>query len=298
VLASSGELSQPATASRRAEDTAIVIGDFLTKGLDSMRGSVALARMNWLHSRWGSRIKQDDLLYTLSLFVFEPVSFCQRYEWRALTNLEVQARFVFWREVGTRMGIRDIPATSKEMWEWKENYANSTMEYRESNSQIGALTMEVLVAPLPHFLKSFSKEAGKVLVEPRVMKAFGWQNARPAVLYKIVPFVLRCRALFIANFTMPRARRPKYLISREVSATRPDGKVEIYVQREGFIFEPWYVPAGKSCIGKLGIGVPGGTKWRSDGYTSESIGPERLRHQGRDLVVAEGAAIRGCPVFS
>lgn len=93
VLCKSRQLAATENVGRRAEDTAIVIAEFVNGGgLDSERGSIALARMNFLHARYGSLISREDKLYTLSTFVFEPAIFSERYEWRALTPLEAEAR--------------------------------------------------------------------------------------------------------------------------------------------------------------------------------------------------------------
>lgn len=295
-------MSDPTLASRRAEDTAIFIGEFLTQGLDSERGSVSLARMNWLHSRWGKQIKQGDLLYTLSLFIFEPITFVQKYEWRPLTELEQQARFVFWVEVGARMGIEDIPRTRQALWEWKEEYASQNMIYAKTNDKVGALTMDILVAPIPSFLKSFGKEAGKVFIEPRILRAFGWQPARPRLLYWLIPLLMRIRALVIGNLVFPRTTMPSFLTSHEVTHVSLDGSSSKRIQRHGFVFEPWYVPAGKSKVGQLGMGTPGHKeKWQSEGWTSETLGPDKLKSQGIDIAVKEGERIREaaklCPFF-
>lgn len=300
VLAKTGQLSDPTLASRRAEDTAIFVAEFFTEGLDSERGSVSLARMNWLHSRWGKLIKQGDMLYTLSLFIFEPISFVAKYEWRPLTELEQQARFVFWAEVGARMGIQDIPKTRKELWDWKEQYASENMVYAKTNDQVGMLTMDILVAPMPSPLKAFAKEAGKVFVEPRIMKAFGWERARPEALYWLVPLLLRARAMVVANLMFPRTKIPGFLTSSEVKHVLPDGSQEKRIQRDGFVFEPWYVTEGQSKIGELGLGTPG-DGWQSEGWRSETLGPDKLKDQGVDWSLKEGERIRQaakiCPFF-
>ena len=43
--------------------------------------------MNWLHSRYN--ISNDDMLYTLSVFVTSPDKWLGLYDWRGLTELEV-----------------------------------------------------------------------------------------------------------------------------------------------------------------------------------------------------------------
>jgi hypothetical protein len=48
----------------------------------------ALARMNYIHSKYqkAGKISQDDLLYTLSVFVTEPITWVGKYEWRSMTE--------------------------------------------------------------------------------------------------------------------------------------------------------------------------------------------------------------------
>lgn len=49
--------------------------------------------MNYLHSRYqkAGKISNDDMLYTLSLFVLEVERWVGLYEWRSLTPLEICA---------------------------------------------------------------------------------------------------------------------------------------------------------------------------------------------------------------
>ncbi|KAF9578649.1 hypothetical protein BGW38_005451, partial [Lunasporangiospora selenospora] len=53
---------------------------------DTHRSHVATERLNFIHGHYN--IKQDDYLYTLSLFVSDPNEFIGRFEWRPLTRLE------------------------------------------------------------------------------------------------------------------------------------------------------------------------------------------------------------------
>jgi hypothetical protein len=75
------------TGGRRYVDTGVLIRDFTSSPFDSTRHATALARMNWLHSRYD--ISNDDMLYTLSVFVTCPQRWLERFEWRGLTELEV-----------------------------------------------------------------------------------------------------------------------------------------------------------------------------------------------------------------
>ena len=107
ILVKSGQLSSSDVVARRYTDTGVLISTWVTcpiigladtpleeknvsEGEVDPRGAIAIARVNWLHSRWPN-IKQEDYLYTLSLFILEPIRWASNYGWRALTPLEEEA---------------------------------------------------------------------------------------------------------------------------------------------------------------------------------------------------------------
>jgi hypothetical protein len=63
----------------------------------SERHNSAIARMNYLHSRYqkAGKISNDDMLFTLSLFITEVERWVGLYEWRNLSPMEICAMYVF-----------------------------------------------------------------------------------------------------------------------------------------------------------------------------------------------------------
>ncbi|KAL1412437.1 hypothetical protein Q8F55_000182 [Vanrija albida] len=295
VLNKSGQLSDPAVAARRAEDTAVFIGEFLYGGLDSERGCVALARLNWLHGRYGALITRDNLLYTLSLFVFEPAVWAKKYEWRGMSELEQEARYIFWREIGARMGIADIPSTRAALLEWSVAYADRAEKYAPQNKSVGDATFHVLLKPMPGPLKAFGKRAGIVFLPDRTREAFGYAPA-PWVLRQLVPALLSLKGWVCGYLLMPRATPPDYVEAVVVKDEKGGEKLV----RHGFLFEPWYCAPGSTSIGALGTGKPG-KGWHEGGFMPETLGPERLMAQGVELSLKNGAEMRtaamACPFF-
>src|SRR5207253_141301 len=96
-------------AQKRYDDTDLIVSELLEWGYDSERGRAAMRRMNQLHARFA--IANDDFLYVLSTFVFEPIRWNARFGWRPLCSQERLALFYFWREVGRRMNLKELPAS-------------------------------------------------------------------------------------------------------------------------------------------------------------------------------------------
>jgi hypothetical protein len=67
-----------------------LLSDFTTYPFDSERHARALARVNYLHSHYD--ISNDDMLYTLSVFITAPQRWIAKWEWRPLTELEIAVR--------------------------------------------------------------------------------------------------------------------------------------------------------------------------------------------------------------
>jgi hypothetical protein len=67
-------------AQKRYDDTDLLVSALIEHGYDSERGRRAIARMNALHGR--SAIRNEDFLYVLSTFVFEPIRWNARFGWR------------------------------------------------------------------------------------------------------------------------------------------------------------------------------------------------------------------------
>jgi hypothetical protein len=79
-LVQTRQLTSEATVGKRAEDTSVILTEFLVSSMDSDCGSKALAKMNWMHRRYGSEIKQPELLCTLAMFVLEPMRWFNDFE--------------------------------------------------------------------------------------------------------------------------------------------------------------------------------------------------------------------------
>ena len=75
LLSSTGEFEQ--RAQKRYDDTDLIVSTIVEEGYDSECGRAALRRMNRIHGRFP--IANEDFLYVLSTFVFEPVRWNERF---------------------------------------------------------------------------------------------------------------------------------------------------------------------------------------------------------------------------
>jgi len=203
---------------KRYDDTAIILGEILEHGYDSERGRAALRCMNRIHARFG--ITNDDFLYVLSSFIFEPIRWLDRFGWRRLTQHERLAAFYYWREVGQRMAIQSIPDGIEEFAAFNSDYERTHFRFAESNQRVGNATVDLMLGwYLPAPLRRFGAAAVYALMDEPLLAAFGFPRPSP-LLRSIAEQSLRIRAAFVRQ--LPERRRP-YLVSTIRHRSYPRG---------------------------------------------------------------------------
>ncbi|TKY87315.1 hypothetical protein EX895_003992 [Sporisorium graminicola] len=172
---------------------------------DDPRSSIALARVNFLHGRWKSKISNDDLVYTLSTFVKEPAKWIDRYEWRQMSALEKEALFAIFYHIGRCMGIKDIPDSLDDFLEWSENYERNYMHFQQCNRDVADHTTNLLMYALPSFLHGFARKLVASLMDDRLIQAMGYPRA-PGWVVTLKDALFGVRAFMTRTLMLPRSK--------------------------------------------------------------------------------------------
>ncbi|MFO0908071.1 MAG: oxygenase MpaB family protein [Isosphaeraceae bacterium] len=211
---------------KRYDDTDIIVSELLESGYSSDRGAAALARMNAIHGRF--QIANDDFLYVLSTFIYEPIRWNARFGWRPLCDVERQAYFHFWRAVGERMHIRDIPDTYDAFESFNQQFERERFHYSESNQRVGVATRDLFLSWFPAFLRPLGRPAIYALMDDPLIQAFGFPQ--PSRFTRtLVHSALRIRARvlrFRPARSEPRLRttmsRPSYPRGYQIDSVGPE----------------------------------------------------------------------------
>lgn len=208
-------------AQKRYDDTDLLISEFVENGYDSARGRAAIARMNAIHGHF--RIANEDFLYVLSTFVFEPIRWNARFGWRRFTEAERLAWFYFWREVGRRMGIDDLPEDYGAFEHFNVGYEARHFRYTTAGQRVAVATREMFAAWFPRALHPFVRQAVYALLDEPVRRAAGFPAPWP-IVGRFVPWALRLRAR-IAGWLPARRRtalaRPTYPLGYTIPTLGP-----------------------------------------------------------------------------
>ena len=180
-----GELKNPETSSKRAADTGLLVLEFGLNKPTSERAIQAIARMNFLHSRYqkAGKITNNDLLYVLSNFALEPVRWINRYEWRNLTDVELCASGTFWKNLGDAMEIsyEALHSSSKgwqdglhwlsEVKQWSDEYEELHMVPADSNRELAESLVNSLLPRMPAGCRKRCMKVVAVLLGDRLRQS-------------------------------------------------------------------------------------------------------------------------------
>ncbi|KAI8992143.1 hypothetical protein BDF20DRAFT_909817 [Mycotypha africana] len=249
--------------SRRAEDTELILSEIIdpypriqnelrnnpnisgkeiTKQYE--RREASIKRLNELHGKYP--ISNEDYLYTLVLFVAEPIRWINSWEWRKLDIREVNAIFRVWHEIGTKMNIKEIPDTLDEWYEIQKAYENTSVTYHPANWRCADPTIKHLGQRLPKFMLPVLYKILPCLLEDSECKAFGIDTAS-TVMNFIFNSLITVRALFIRYLCLPR--------------NMYDLRTPFYPNKEGKYVPHYFVY--KPAI-------------YTEGYRIEELGPEKF----------------------
>ena len=203
---------------KRYDDTELILYEITENGFDSERGRAALRRMNQMHGRFP--ITNEDFLYVLSTFVFEPIRWIDRFGWRTLRENEKQGLFQFYRELGRRMAIKDIPNDIASFEQYNIDYELTHFRYAEVNYHIGSATRDLLLGfYLQKFFWPFGKLFINAMMDDPLCESFGFYKP-PALFQQFTQNVLRLRGKLIRYFPERHSPRLGTQIKRP---TYPEG---------------------------------------------------------------------------
>jgi hypothetical protein len=185
LLVATGQLSASETASKRAADTGVVITEVVLNEPDSERTISGIALMNFLHDRYirAGKISNNDMLYTLSLFMLEPIRWATKYEWRKVSDLEMCAMGVYWKDLGEAMKISydELPSAKSgwqdgfhwltEMETWGMEYEAHHMVPAETNAKLARATFDIALFNVPAVLKPYGYSVATILLDTRLRTA-------------------------------------------------------------------------------------------------------------------------------
>ena len=90
--------------------------------------------------------------------------------------------FHYWREVGRRMAIKDIPETFEELERYNVEYERANFRYAESNARVARASRDMFLAWFPGMPKRLGAQAIAALMDDRLREAIGFPRPPRAIV--------------------------------------------------------------------------------------------------------------------
>jgi hypothetical protein len=178
--------------------------------------------MNQQHGRYP--IPNDEYLYTLSTFIYEPIRWNDRFGWRKLMTSEKLAHYFFWREIGKRMNIKDIPDSYEAFEAYNMAYEREQLKYSPGNQALAEVTRNLMLSwVLPKPLWPVGAPFIHALIDDALLRAVGLPIP-PNWMRRMVETMLKLRGQALR--VLPRRRAPR-LLTQMKSRTYPKGYTSI-----------------------------------------------------------------------
>jgi hypothetical protein len=202
---------------KRYDDTGLLVAEILKWGYNSDRGQESIRRMNVIHEHYP--ISNEDFLYVLSTFIYEPIKWNERFGWRLFSETEKLAIFYFWQAIGKKMQIRDIPSTYDEFAQYNRNYEQQHFIYSDSNRRVVESTVNLFLSWFPGFVRPMLKPCVHAMFDELTLTAFGWSNP-PVFVRNLVEKSLKLRG-HLSKWLLPR-KKPDFFTDSKLRSY-PDG---------------------------------------------------------------------------
>ena len=202
---------------QRYDDTSIIVAEMCEWGYENGRGREALERMNWAHGHF--KISNDDFLYVLSTFIYQPVRWIDAFGWRPTSRNERVAYYCFWREVGKRMRIQSIPPSYEAFEAWSEAYERDCFRFAETNQRVGTSTRDLFAAWFPRVFTPAVRYGIYAMLDESMLASFGFPKPLPLTRPMLrASLKLRGRAV-----RWLRPRRKPHFFTDSGNRTYPQG---------------------------------------------------------------------------
>jgi hypothetical protein len=172
---------------KRYDDTDLILSEILENGLNSERGRAVIERLNFIHSHF--KISNEDYLYVLSTFVFEPKRWLDKYGYRKLSLNERKAGFKVWQEIGADMHIQNIPDSADELERFNIDYEKKYFQHTKENEEVAEATIEMLLGwYLPKWMFPIARPFLCAVMDKPLLDAVGLKEPNGFVKFCVDTF--------------------------------------------------------------------------------------------------------------
>ncbi|KAG2219983.1 hypothetical protein INT45_001882 [Circinella minor] len=170
--------------------------------LQTFRRDHSIARLNEIHARYPT-IKHGDFLFQLVLFVNEPIFWINKFGYRKLDQLEINALYKMWSDIAKEMNLTDVPQSAEEMIEYTKKYSEEFAKFHVACQKISDRNINNVVSHnAPSWLHDFVRKTYSCRLTPTDCAATGLPQA-PQWMQAIYNSYWYIHGFYIRYFAFP-----------------------------------------------------------------------------------------------
>jgi hypothetical protein len=139
--------------------------------------------------------------------------------WRPTCRNERLGYYYFWREIGTRMGIDDIPVSYEEFEVWNRSYESRQFRFAETNQRIAFSTRELFASWFPRVAAPIVRYSIYAMLDDPMIVSFGFPRPLP-LTRPLLRSLLKLRGQLVR--WLPPRRSPHFFTDNR-NRTYPEG---------------------------------------------------------------------------
>jgi hypothetical protein len=176
---------------KRLDDTRAILTECMTDSVQSQRGQHMIKHLNWIHSHY--EISNDDYLYTLALFIFEPDRWMETFGYRTLTSREKYAGYLAFKSLGQAMKIKNIPDSRDEFESWYQDYRQQHLVYHPDNKKVTDGLIDGMKEMFPFLLRPLVRPVMLTLINDAELLAATGQKAPSKLIQSCIRGLMKLR---------------------------------------------------------------------------------------------------------
>ncbi|NRA23563.1 MAG: DUF2236 domain-containing protein [Oleispira sp.] len=176
---------------KRLDDTRAILTECMTDSVQSQRGQHMVEHLNWIHSHYD--ISNDDYLYTLALFIFEPDRWMETFGYRTLTSREKYAGYLAFKSLGQAMKIKNIPESRDEFETWYQDYRQQHLAYHPDNKKVTDGLIDGMKEMFPFVLRPLVRPIMLTLINDEELLAATGQKAPSKLIQTSIRSFMKLR---------------------------------------------------------------------------------------------------------
>ncbi|WP_148613551.1 oxygenase MpaB family protein [Nocardioides rubriscoriae] len=192
---------------KRYDDTVLLLEAPVLHGFDSPEGRAGIRRVNQMHAMYD--ISNDDMRYVLSTFVVVPKRWLDDYGWRPLSEGELTASVHYYRALGRRMAIKDVPETYEGFADLMDAYEREHFGYDEGGRRVADATLDLMASFYPRAAAAGVRLFSRALMDQPLLDSFDY-DAAPPLVQRVSSGALKARARVVG--LLPPRRRLRHAI--------------------------------------------------------------------------------------